>query len=102
MGVFASTMLVEFLIPGCTNLKAKRAVIKPIIEGARNRFQVAAAEVDHQDVWARCAVAFSAVTSAEHLTVEVLDEVERFVWSHPEIEVVFARRAWIDSLDFDD
>jgi uncharacterized protein len=101
MSTFAATMLVEFLIPGCTNLKAKRSVVKPIVEGARHRFQVAAAEVDHQDVWARSAVAFSVVTSAAHLTDEVLDDIERFVWSQPGIEVVFARRAWIDSLDFD-
>jgi uncharacterized protein YlxP (DUF503 family) len=46
-------------------------------------------------------MAVAAVSGAEHVTVDVLDEVERFVWSWPEIEVVMCRRAWIDVLDFD-
>jgi uncharacterized protein YlxP (DUF503 family) len=27
---------------------------------------------------------------------EILDRVERFVWSHPEIEVVSSVRHWLD------
>ena len=27
---------------------------------------------------------------------DILDEVERFVWSHPEIQVLSAERSWLD------
>ncbi len=33
--------------------------------------------------------------SASH-TVEVVDTVERFVWSFPEIEVVGTQRNWLE------
>jgi uncharacterized protein len=99
--IFCCALRLEFLIPGCTTLKAKRAVIRPLMEGIRNRFHLSVAEVGHQDAWSRSVVAVAAVSGAEHITVEVLDEVERFVWSLPEIEVVMCRRAWVDVLDFD-
>jgi len=27
----------------------------------------------------------------------VLDSVERFVWAHPELDVIGARRTWVDA-----
>jgi len=77
-------------------LKEKRAVIKPILEGARRRYQVAAAEVAFQDQWQRAAVGVAAVAAdAGHVT-HVLDQVERFVWSFPEVEVLACVRGWAD------
>jgi uncharacterized protein YlxP (DUF503 family) len=71
-------------------LKEKRAVVKPMLEGARRRFQVSAAEVAHQDKWQRAALGFAVVgADAGHLE-EVLAGVERFVWSFPEAEVLRA------------
>jgi uncharacterized protein YlxP (DUF503 family) len=36
------------------------------------------------------------VTGTERHALEVLDEVERFVWSFPEVEVLSQRRSWLD------
>jgi uncharacterized protein len=86
--VHVATLQVELHIPASHSLKEKRAVIRPILEGARRRFQVAAAEVDHQAKWQRASLGFAVVgESAGHVTV-VLDKVERFVWSFPEIDVI--------------
>jgi uncharacterized protein YlxP (DUF503 family) len=86
--VHAATLQIELLIPNSHSLKEKRAVIKPILEGARRRFQVAAAEVDHQAKWQRASLGFAAVGgSPAHVSV-VLDKVERFVWSFPEVDVI--------------
>ena len=79
------------------SLKEKRAVIKPIIDGARNRYRVAAAEVGVQDLWQRAQVGMAVVSSTPSHAKDVLDEVERFVWSFPEIEVLSADRSWMDS-----
>lgn len=79
------------------SLKAKRAVVKPIVEGARSRFGVAVAEVDHQDRWQRAAVGVAAVGSSPAHVADVLDAVERFVWSFPEVEVLGAERAWLEA-----
>lgn len=78
-------------------MKAKRAVVKPIVEGARHRFSVAVAEVDHHDQWQRCRLGVAAVAStAGHLT-DILDEVERWVWSFPEVEVLAVERMWLET-----
>ncbi len=83
-----ASLQIELHIPTSHSLKEKRAVIKPILEGARRRFQVAAAEVDHQAKWQRASLGFAVVgASPAHVTV-VLDKVERFVWSFPEIDVI--------------
>ena len=78
------------------SLKEKRAVIKPILDGARNRYRVAVAEVGDQDLWQRTRLGVAAVGSTPSHVQEVLDEVERFVWSFPEVEVVEATRDWME------
>ena len=82
-------------LPEPRSLKAKRAVVKPVIEGCRRRFGVSVAEVGHQDRWQRAEIAVAAVASSHSQLVEVLDSVERFVWSFPELEVVSCERTWI-------
>ncbi|MGI9603980.1 MAG: DUF503 domain-containing protein [Acidimicrobiales bacterium] len=83
-------------LPSCRSLKAKRAVLRPIIEGIDHRFPVAVAEVDHQDLWQRAAVGVAAVSGTHRQVEEILDEVERFVWSRPDIEVGRAERTWME------
>jgi len=78
-------------------LKEKRAVIKPILEGSRRRFQVAAAEIAFQDQWQRAGLGMAAVAADVGHVCEVLDRVERFVWSFPEVEVLHCERAWVDA-----
>jgi len=79
------------------SLKAKRAVVRPIVEGARHRFGVSAAEVAHHDRWQLAGVAFSVVAPTARRAEEILDRVERFVWSHPEVSVVSSVRHWLDT-----
>lgn len=77
-------------------MKAKRAIVKPIVEGARHRFAVASAEVGHQDQWQRAQLGMAAVASSAVHVQEVLDRVERFVWSFPEVEVTGVERIWLE------
>jgi uncharacterized protein YlxP (DUF503 family) len=94
--VYACALTVDLRLPLPDSLKAKRAVITPILEGARRRHRVAAAEVGHQDRWQRSELAFATVASGEKQAREVLDAVERFVWSFPEVEVLSTRRGWLE------
>ncbi len=63
-------------------------MVKPILEGAKRRFQVSAAEVAHQEKWQRAALGFALVGADAGHMEEVLAAVERFVWSFPEAEVL--------------
>ena len=90
------TIAFDLLLPRVHSLKEKRSVVKPILDGARNRYRVAVAEVGDQDLWQRSRLGVAAVASTPSHVQEVLDEVERFVWSFPEVEVVEARRSWME------
>ena len=83
-----ATARFELFLPHPHSLKEKRAVVKPIIEGIRRRYQAAVAEVDHQDKWQRAAIGVAVVSASQHHADEVMDAIERFVWSVPEVEVV--------------
>jgi uncharacterized protein YlxP (DUF503 family) len=92
-------LTLELHLPDVHSLKEKRAVVRPILEGARHRFAVAAAEVDHQDLWQRATLALAAVSGSPRHADEVLDAVERFVWSFPEVAVTATRRDWLSDGD---
>jgi hypothetical protein len=87
---------IELHLPGCGSLKEKRSTLRPILEGSRARFGVAAAEVDFQDLHQRAALVFAAASASHHHVEEVLDSVERLVWSRPDAEVVSSDRRWLD------
>jgi len=94
--VHAAAVHFDLHLPQAHSLKDKRAIIRPILEGCRRRYQVAAAEVDHQDAWQRAGLAVSTVSATAAHVAEVLDRVERFVWSFPEVEVIAAERLWLE------
>ena len=88
---------IELQVSESGSLKEKRAVVRHLVETARRRFGVSASEVAHHDRWQRSGLAFAFVApDAGHVT-EVLDRVERFVWSHPEVTVLSATRHWLEA-----
>ncbi len=93
----SAVLEIEVRIPLGDSLKAKRSVIRPILDGAHRRFGVASAEVDLQDTWDQAVLAFSTVAGSVSQVTDVLDKVDRFVWSFPEVDVVDAQRWWVDT-----
>ncbi len=87
----------ELHIPTSRSLKEKRAVLRPIVEGIRHRFQISVAEVGYQDKWQRSLVGMAVVSDSYGHAVEVVDNVERWVWSKPEIEVTRFDTEWVGS-----
>jgi uncharacterized protein len=92
--MFVLSLAVDLHLPAARSLKDKRMGVKSIVDGARHRFRVAAAEVGSHDQWQRAALGFAAVAGTHHHAVEIIDEVDRFIWSRPEIEVVSMERRW--------
>jgi uncharacterized protein len=89
----------ELRIPGSGSLKAKRSVIKRIVETTKSRFGVAAAEVGYLDQWQRSELGFAAVAGSPSHVEDLLDAVERLVWSIPEVEVLGHHRNWLETQD---
>ena len=86
----------ELHIPTSRSLKEKRAVLRPIVEGLRHRFQISVAEVGYQDKWQRALVGMAVVSDSYSHAVDVIDNVERWVWSKPEVEVTRFETEWVD------
>ena len=87
---------VDIRIPMSQSLKDRRQVVKSLVDGARQRFGVSAAEVGGQDTWQRAVLGFAVVASEARLADEVLDSIDRFLWSRAEIEVVGSAVRWLD------
>ncbi len=92
----AAALRIELYLRDCRSLKAKRATIRPVIEGLHKRHRVSVSEVGRHDAWHRATLGVAAVASSPSHLGEVLDDVERFVWSFPEVEVLRIDRLWIE------
>jgi uncharacterized protein YlxP (DUF503 family) len=95
--VHVLTLVADLRLPDAHSLKDKRSIITTVLDGSRRRFQVAAAETDHQDEWQRAELGFTAISSSASHTADVIDRVDRFVWSFPELEVLATERTWLET-----
>ena len=80
----------DLRIPGCTSLKEKRHVLKTVSSSMRAKFNVAVAEVDHQDLWQRATLAVAAVAGEAYHVKRVIHEIERHLETFPALEVIDA------------
>jgi uncharacterized protein YlxP (DUF503 family) len=97
--VHAAALYIEIHIAQSRSLKDKRSVVRHLLDTSRQRYRVAASEVGHQDLRQLAGLGFAAVAADAHQVETVLDTVERFVWSHPEIEVSSVERNWLETGD---
>jgi uncharacterized protein YlxP (DUF503 family) len=77
--VFIGIGRFELFIPASESLKDKRRVIRSATAVVRAKFNVAIAEVDHQDTWQRSALGVSCVADSISQCRKVLLEVERSI-----------------------
>ncbi len=78
-------LTLEIHIPDAQSLKDKRQVLRSLKDKLRREFNVAVAELDHQDVWQRSVVGVVTLSNEErHLhesLQKVLDEADRILGS---------------------
>lgn len=91
------TLTVELYLPESASLKAKRSSVKRVIEGAKRRWSVSAAEVGGLRSWQRTVLAFATVSNSASKAQDVMDDVERWVWTTPDAEVLETQRYWLDT-----
>lgn len=95
--MYVGALRIEIHIPSTRSLKAKRSVVKHLVETSRQRFGVSASEVAHHDLWQRAGLGFCVVAPSAAHAQHLLDQVERFVWAHPQIEVISIDRHWLET-----
>jgi uncharacterized protein YlxP (DUF503 family) len=76
-------LTLELELPYAHSLKEKRAVLRKMRDRLRARFNVAVAELDHQDVWQRATLGVVSISNSQSLLDsvfrQVLGEVENIL-----------------------
>lgn len=88
---------IEIHLPTAGSLKEKRSVVTSIVRNLDQMHGVAAAEVAHHELWQRAGIGVSVVGSEPGHVSDVMDGVNRYVWSRPEIEVLDFTTSWWES-----
>lgn len=96
MAVEVLAVRFELFVPHARSLKERRAAVRPIVAGIRSRFEVSVAEVGPQELHQRAAVGVAIVSEEASTCESVADDVARFVWSRPDIEVTDEVRTWTE------
>jgi uncharacterized protein YlxP (DUF503 family) len=87
-------LTLEIQLPYAHSLKEKRAVLRKMRDRLRARFNVAVAELDHQDVWQRATLGVVSISDSQPL----LDSVFRQVLA--EAENILGEDVATHTLDF--
>jgi hypothetical protein len=85
----------EFFIPTAHSLKDKRAVVKSMLTRSRQKFNVSAAEIDHQNVWQRTRIAFVIVSSSKEMADKEMAQVLYYLESNPAWECLEIEKEYL-------
>jgi uncharacterized protein len=88
-------MTVECIIYDAHSLKEKRAVLQRIMTRLKQKYNISISEVDFQDTWQRTKLAIVTVASARVSVEGVLQQVQQFIDSFPEIERTITDIEWL-------
>ncbi|MBI1920864.1 MAG: DUF503 domain-containing protein [Geobacter sp.] len=84
------SITIELALP-TDSLKGKRGIVKSILARARHRFNVAAAEVDLQDVRDTAVIAFVTVTESRAAGPNILRQLAEWIAEErPDVEILMA------------
>ena len=89
-------LTMELRLEESHSLKEKRHVVQSLKERLRNKFNVAVAEIDHQDLWQRATVAAVTVASDHTHAEKVLQGVENEAVGLVGSALVEATVEWIE------
>jgi uncharacterized protein len=83
----AAAIRIEIRLFDVHSLKAKRAIMRPVIRRLR-AMELSVSEVDHQDTWQRATLGVAVVAPQASRLDEVVATVQRTLLEDPTIEVI--------------
>ena len=91
--MYLGALTLDVLLGDVHSLKAKRAVVRPLVAELRRRYPgVAVAETGHLDLHRRAEIGVAVVSATPSNAMSVLSECERMVAARPEIQLLSARQ----------
>lgn len=86
--MFIAACRITIHLPASQSLKDKRQVVRSLLARLRNQFEVAAAEVDTQDLRQLATIGLAYVSSDAQHAEEILDHAARYIEAtRPDIEI---------------
>lgn len=79
---------ITLIIPGNSSLKGKRKVIKSLLDKLRSKFNLAAAEVEHNDLWQKAGLGLTLVGNDRRFINSSMDKVLDFIYRTSDAEIV--------------
>ncbi len=79
---------VDLYLAASQSLKDKRQVLQSLQERLRQRFSLAVAEVEHQDLWQRASLGLAVVTNSVSHGDEVLHRALEFIEQDWRVQVL--------------
>jgi uncharacterized protein YlxP (DUF503 family) len=76
---YVAILAVELHFPEAGSLKGKRKHVKSAKAQLQNRFGASVAEVDHHDLWQRCALTVACVARTAHEAEDLVAGAERWL-----------------------
>jgi uncharacterized protein len=70
---------ISLSLPGVSSLKAKRSIVRKVLDRTANRFNVAVAEVGQLDSHERSTLGFAVVSNDRRHANSMLDSIAEFV-----------------------
>ena len=83
----------ELHLEGCLSLKAKRSVLKPLVNALR-RVSLSVAETGHQDLWQRAEIACAAVGSDRGVVEAELRSADRTIEEADGVRIIDVVAQW--------
>ena len=84
----AAALQFELYLRECRSLKAKRSVVRPIVDGLRRRYRVSSAEVARQDSWQQAVIGIAAVAPSH---AHLIDAIVAFLETLTDERVLYRR-----------
>jgi uncharacterized protein YlxP (DUF503 family) len=88
-------LTLEFHLPAARSLKDKRQALRSFEQRARNRHNVAVAEVDNQDLWQRATLAVVSVNTDQVHLERTLSAVAAEAAGAREMDLVDQHMEWL-------
>lgn len=77
----------ELHFPEVHNLKAKRRILRCLIDRVKARFNASIAEVAHNDLWQRSTIGIAMVSNDRGLLEKMSQRIEDILSEHSEAEI---------------
>ncbi len=79
---------ITLIIHGNSSLKGKRKVVKSLLDKLRSRFNLAAAEVEDNDLWQRAGLGLVLVGNDRRFINSCMDKVLDYIYRTSDAEIV--------------